>query len=209
MKSMSFVGLPHIVGKGLLLLLLGLCVAGSTLAAPRHESVDLVRNTVKSSKRPAMAGYGRIRSVDVNPRVLERDSFEVTLFPGETLRLERDRVTELPDGDRVWSGRIAGEPLSRATFAVRAGVVSGVIDRAMSAGNVLYEITPNGRGGYLLSERDGNEPVAPHVESVSVPTPLGRFAVPAAVAPAGGVVRDLAPTATTIFSFFPFQLLFR
>ena len=29
------------------------------------------------------------------------------------------------------------------------------------------------------------------------------------VAPAGGVVRDLAPTATTIFSFFPFQLLFR
>jgi len=134
-----------------------------------------------------MAGYERIRSVDVNPRVLERDSFEVTLFPGETLRLERDRVTELPSGDRVWSGRIAGEPLSRATFAVRAGVVSGVIDRAMSTGNVLYEITPNGRGGYLLSERDGNEPVAPHVESVTVPTPLGRFAVPAAVAPVGGV----------------------
>ncbi len=187
MKSMSFVGLPHWFKKGLLLLTLGVCVAGASMASTRSESVDLVRSTVKSSKRPAMAGYGRIRSVDVNPRVLERDSFEVTLFPGETLRLERDRVTELPGGDRVWSGRVAGEPLSRATFAVRNGVVSGVIDRAMSTGNVLYEITPNGRGGYLLSERDGNEPVAPHAAAVEVPTPLGRFAVPAAVAPAGGV----------------------
>jgi hypothetical protein len=189
MKSVINVGLPHFVRKGLLLLMLSALAMGSTMASPRHESVDLVRSTVKSSKSPAPAGVvsGRIRNVDVNPRVLELASFNVTLFPGETLRLERDRVHEMTGGDRVWSGRIAGEPLSRATFAVRNGVLSGVIDRALNTGSVLYEISPNGRGGYVLLERDNSAPAPPHSESIEVPTPLGRVALPAAVAPAGGV----------------------
>ncbi len=189
MKSVISVGLAHSVKKGLLLLMLGAMTVGSAMASPRYESVDLVRSTVKSSKTTAPAGVvpGRIRSVEVNPRVLERASFDVTLFPGETLRLERDRVSEMAGGDRVWSGRIAGEPLSRATFAVRNGVLSGVIDRALNTGSVLYEISPNGRGGYVLFERDNSAPVAPHAESIEVPTPLGRVALPAAVAPSGGV----------------------
>lgn len=189
MKSVINVGLPHFVRKGLLLLMLSAMAMGSMMASPRHESVDLVRSTVKSSKSPAPAGVvpGRIRNVDLNPRVLELAAFDVTLFPGETLRLERDRVNEMTGGDRVWSGRIAGEPLSRATFAVRNGVLSGVIDRALNTGSVLHEISPNGRGGYVLLERDNSAPAAPHAESIEVPTPLGRVALPAAVAPAGGV----------------------
>jgi Cys-tRNA synthase (O-phospho-L-seryl-tRNA:Cys-tRNA synthase) len=92
MKSVISVGLAHSVQKGLLLLILGAMTMGSTTASPRNESVDLVRSTVKSSKASAPAGVvpGRIRGVEVNPRVLERSSFDVTLFPGETLRVERD-----------------------------------------------------------------------------------------------------------------------
>lgn len=189
MNSVISVGLAYSVQKGLLLLILGAMTMGSTTASPRNESVDLVRSTVKSSKASAPAGVvpGRIRGVEVNPRVLERSSFDVTLFPGETLRVERDRVSEMGGGDRVWSGRIAGEPLSRATFAVRNGVLSGVIDRAMDTGSVLYEISPNGRGGHVLFERDNSAPAVAYGESIEVPPPIGRVALPAAVVPVGGV----------------------
>lgn len=189
MKTMIPAGLTRIATKGVLLLMLSALVAMTTTASTRREVAELIRNTVKTSKITAMGGTvgERSRSIEVNVRVLELPSFEVTVFPGETLRLERERVMEAEGGARVWTGRLVGEPLSRATFAVRGGVVSGVIDRATDAGNVLYEINPNARGGHVLTERVGNGTVAPHVESLTVPTPLGRVAIPAAVVPAGGV----------------------
>lgn len=189
MKSMFGVGLAHTVRRGLLLLLVGWSVAG-VAASIQRESGDLTKTTLKPSKRaaPREALPGRFRSIEVNAKVLDQAVFDVTLFPGETLRLERDRITQLPNGDQVWSGRIAGEPLSRATFAVRRGVVSGVIDRALDTGNELYEISPSGAGGYQIFQHNEAKGSAMGHMSLPAPIPLGRQAAPATLQPPPGGV---------------------
>lgn len=189
MKSMFGVGIAHTVRRGLLLLLVGWSVAGAA-ASIQRESVDLTKTTLKPSKRsaPREALPGRFRAIEVNAKVLDQAVFDVTLFPGETVRLERDRTTQLPNGDQVWSGRISGEPLSRATFAVRQGVVSGVIDRALDTGNELYEISPSGGGGYQVFQHNEAKGSAMGHMSLPAPIPLGRQAAPATLEPPPGGV---------------------
>lgn len=190
MKSVFGVGLAHTFRRGLLLLLAG-CATGSGIASPRQETGDLVKQTLKPSKRsaPREALPNRFRAIDVNPRVLDQGTFDVTLFPGETVRLERDRITQLPNGDRVWSGRIEGEPLSRATFAVRKGVLSGVIDRAMTTGNELYEIAPaaGGSGYQVFQHNEAKGSAMGHGPNLPAPVFTGRNAAPATTPPSEGV----------------------
>jgi len=83
-------------------------------------------------------------------KLLERDQFNLNLFPGYTFQAVRDRLVDYGNGDFAWIGHVLGEPLSRVTFASRGGVVSGVVDRALDNGNELYELTPTPDGGYLL-----------------------------------------------------------
>lgn len=189
MKSMFGMGIAHTFRRGLLLLLVG-CAAATASASTRQESGDLTKPTVKPTKRsaPREALPGRFRSIELNPKVFDRGSFDVTLFPGETVRLDRDHLTQLPNGDRVWSGHITGEPLSRATFAVRRGVVSGVIDRAMSTGNELYEIAPAGGSSYhLFQHSEAKGSTMGHGASLPAPIPTGRNALPATTPPTEGV----------------------
>jgi len=97
-------------------------------------------------------------------------------------------VVELPGGDRVWTGKVRGEPLSRVTFASRRGVVSGVVDRAMTTGNELYEVEPDGAGGQVLFQH-AEARVAASGESLEVEAGgAGRGAVPA-LGVGGGAVR--------------------
>ena len=189
MKSMFGMGIAHTFRRGLLLLLVG-CAAATASASTRQESGDLTKPTVKPTKRsaPREALPGRFRSINLNPKVFDRGSFDVTLFPGETVRLDRDHLTQLPNGDRVWSGHITGEPLSRATFAIRRGVVSGVIDRAMSTGNELYEIAPAAGSGYHLFQHSESKGSAMGLgDPLPAPTPTGRQALPATTPPNEGV----------------------
>src|SRR5439155_12224300 len=92
----------------------------------------------------------RARSVHLVTKLLERDQFNLNLFPGYTFQAVRDRLVDYGNGDFAWIGHVLGEPLSRVTFASRGGVVSGVVDRALDNGNELYELTPTPDGGYLL-----------------------------------------------------------
>ena len=121
--------------KAWIMAAMGVVLAGGVTM----EAAERVRPLAKSGTRavPREAMKGRVQAVAVDPTMLSEADFEVTLFPGQTFRVERDGTTELPGGDRVWNGRVVGEPLSRATFALRRGVVSGVIDRAMTTGNEL------------------------------------------------------------------------
>src|SRR5204862_73342 len=100
--------------------------------------------------RPVGAIWPRHRPVGVVAKLLQRDAFNLNLFPGHSFQAERDRLEDYGNGDFVWIGHIAGEPLSRVTFASRGGVISGVVDRALDNGNELYELSPTADGGYLL-----------------------------------------------------------
>jgi len=136
---------------------------------------------------PREAMPDRCRAIEIQAALLGEAAFTLNLFGGESVRLERDRVVELPGGDRVWSGRIQGEPLSRATFASRGGVVSGVVDRAMSTGNDLYEIEADGAGGHILFQHAEN-PVSATGDTVEMEGGGdARRAAPLAVGAVGAV----------------------
>jgi peptidyl-Asp metalloendopeptidase len=172
-------------------LLASFCLLGGSLL--HMDAADLVRPVIKPSKRPAPreSVAGQSRQVLVRTEVLGSETFELPLFDGESLRLERTSETQLPNGDRVWSGRIAGEPLSRATFAVRQGVLSGTVDRAMENGNELYEIAPF-PGGYHLFRHDPTRLPASFSQTLPAPFQTGRQALPANdSAPATTPVMDL------------------
>jgi hypothetical protein len=160
-----------------------LILASSCILGGGHLSLnaaDLVRPVIKSSKRaaPKEALTGQSRQVVVQPELLSRDSFELPLFDGESLQIQRSTHTRLPNGDEVWSGRIAGEPLSRATFAVRKGVLSGTVDRALETGNELYELAPF-PGGHHLFRHDPTRLPSTFSQTLPTPIPTGRFAAPA------------------------------
>ncbi len=159
-------------------IVVGLAMAG--MVPLPAEAAERVRASTKAWRRtvPREAMPDRVRAVTVDPSMLSEAGFDVTLFPGETFRLEREGSTELPGGDRVWTGRIAGEPLSRATFARRRGVVSGVIDRAMTTGNELYEIAPAAGGGYLAFQHRERGGSTMGVETIVVEGGAQRRATP-------------------------------
>lgn len=170
-------GLGMVVG----LLVLGLgwtSVSASVRSGSRESRVAGSRARKWAMPREAMPD--RCRAIEIEAALLGEAAFTLNLFGGESVRLERDRVVELPGGDRVWSGRIQGEPLSRATFASRGGVVSGVVDRAMSTGNDLYEIEADGAGGHILFQHAEN-PVSATGDTVEME--------------GGGDVRRAAPLA--------------
>jgi hypothetical protein len=153
----------NLVRHGILLgfahLLLGLVLAGTSVQAssPARSRITAERT---SSFQPHEAIPGRHRIITINPEVLNLPSFDVHLFGGDVLRLVRERFSRSPNGDRVWVGKIQGEPLSRATFTLHRGVLSGVIDRVMENGNELYEIQPDGAGRYhLFQHRRSGRPV--------------------------------------------------
>ncbi len=122
------------------------------VALANHDDLELFEPVTTPSGRefPAHALEHRARRVSVATQLLARDQFNLNLFPGQTYRVERDRLEDHGNGDFVWVGRIVGEPLSRVTFASRGGVVSGVVDRALDNGNELYELSPTAEGGYEL-----------------------------------------------------------
>lgn len=114
------------------------------LSAPGSPNFDL----------PPEAVGGRARWVIPQLHHLLTVEFNVDLFDGESFRVIRDSQQIIGDGNLVWSGRIANEPLSRVTFALRRGVLSGVIDRAMEDGNELYEIVQQKNARYILFQVD-------------------------------------------------------
>ena len=137
---------------------------------------------------PREAMPDRCRVIELKAEVLAKAAFDIELFGGESVRVEGDQVVELPGGDRVWTGKVRGEPLSRVTFASRRGVVSGVVDRAMTTGNELYEVEPDGAGGQVLFQH-AEARVAASGESLEVEAGgAGRGAVPA-LGVGGGAVR--------------------
>jgi hypothetical protein len=162
--------------KAWIMAAMGLALAGGVTM----EAAERVRPLAKSGTRavPREAMKGRVQGVAVDPTMLSEAGFEVTLFPGQTLRVERDGVTELPGGDRVWNGRVVGEPLSRVTFALRRGVVSGVIDRAMTTGNELYEIQPLAKGGYVAIQHRESQGSVMGTETIVVDGGAQRRATP-------------------------------
>jgi hypothetical protein len=170
------IGRACLKGWGSLFLASSCLVAGSLLSL---NAADLVRPVIKPSKRsaPKEALPGQSRQVLVNTKLLDQEAFELPLFDGESLALERSSHTTLPNGDQVWSGRIAGEPLSRATFAVRQGVLSGTVDRALETGNELFEIAPF-PGGHHLFRHDPTRLPASFSQTLPAPLPVGRTAAP-------------------------------
>src|SRR6266536_1207343 len=113
-------------------------------ALANHTELDFFEPVTAPSGQtlPAHALEQMARPVRVAFKLLERDEFNLDLFPGRSFQVLRDRLEDYGNGDFVWVGRIVGEPLSRVTFAVRGGVISGVVDRALDNGNELFELTP-------------------------------------------------------------------
>ncbi len=181
MMHSSCIGIADALQKGMGALAFA---ALTFLSVSTASAADLLRPRLKPSKQPAPreAAAGRFRAVEVHLQALEATTCEVTLFPGETLSLERVEWTQLPNGDRVWSGRIVNEPLSRATFAVRGKTLSGVIDRAMTTGNELFEITPS-PSGYQVFQHDPDRLPPVLSQTLPAPIPTGRQAVPAGADP--------------------------
>ncbi len=103
---------------------------------------------------PSHAAEHTARAVGVAHHLLTQNEFRLNLFAGRTFSARLDRFIDYKNGDFVWVGRITGEPLSRVTFAVRKGVVAGVIERVVDAGNELYELSPGADGGYVLFQSD-------------------------------------------------------
>ena len=121
-----------------------------------HDELELFQPVTTPSGRPlpSHALENKARRVRVVSKLLERDEFQLNLFPGHGFRVQRDRVVDYGNDDFAWLGHIANEPLSRVTFASRGGVISGVVDRALDTGNELYELTPDADGSYLLFQAD-------------------------------------------------------
>lgn len=172
----------------------GLVVAG-IVSSPAQASGRVGVRDSKAARiqgrrvvAPREAMPDRFRATELRAEVLAQASFDIELFGGERVWVDRDQVVQLPDGDRVWSGKVRGEPLSRVTFASRRGVVSGVLDRAMTTGNELYEIEPDGAGGQVLFQH-AEARIAASGETLEVEGGGGgRRAMPAAGA-ADAVVR--------------------
>ena len=125
------------------------------LAAPGLAKTgnDELFQPVKSGLRvpvPAEALNGQAQSVRIRVEQLLRPRLRLSLPDGQSFVAVRDSLTRESNGNIIWTGRLVGEPLSRVTFAARNGVVSGVIDRAMTDGNVVYELVPQRNGSYLL-----------------------------------------------------------
>jgi hypothetical protein len=105
-------------------MILGVCV----LTACRPA--DLVRATVPSvgTQPPSSAHVLRSVEVKLNPAVLTATNtarFRIAAL-GQTFTVERLR-TERPNGGFVWVGRVVGDKMSLATFAVKNDIVSGTI----------------------------------------------------------------------------------
>lgn len=126
------------------------------MMAQKGSNELLREDTSKARSKPPPAAFeNSARPVHVAVSVLNLPRFQVTVTEGETLWVERNHVTHHGKSDFVWSGKIAHEPMSRVTFAVRNGVVAGTIDRAMTDGNRLYELVSDGvRGGYWMVQMD-------------------------------------------------------
>ncbi len=172
----------HGITLGLTHLFLGLALAGSSKPSTLPEKARGSSDRIVSFK-PHEAMSTRIRVTAVDTEVMDLETFDLQLFDGETFRLVRDRFIKSPNGDKVWVGRIEGEPLSRATFALRKGVMSGVVDRVMETGNELYEIQYDSVGRYRLFQHRND--VNLEGQNLDVLTPDSTVPAP-------------APTSTTL-----------
>src|SRR2546422_7092249 len=132
-----------------------------------HDPLFIEVSVPSGVELPPQAMENLARVVEINPHLLQGPSFELNLFPGKALEAGLDRFEDNGNGDFVWTGHIDGEPLSRVTFASRQGVIAGVIDRALTDGNELYEVTVLPNGKYLLTRIDESTlpMVAPGVEA--------------------------------------------
>lgn len=132
------------------------CLFTSTAALAKAPATDFLvpAKSSASDVAPAEAIEGRSRPVVIHVHQLFKPRFQIRLFNDESLWVERDSMSVVGEGNVVWTGRIANEPLSRVTLALRRGVLSGVIDRAMENGNELYEIVRQKNGRYLLFQVD-------------------------------------------------------
>jgi hypothetical protein len=170
-------------------LLLGLTAAclqaapakGKATLPTASDDLLLLVDDGKETDARAKAMASRVQGVAISTKQLRLPAFTLNLGDGVRVRAERDTFTDLGNGDLVWSGRLQNEPLSRVTFAVRRGAVSGTIDRPLTEGNDLYEVQPMANGGHLLIKHD---------ESKAPPRGPSRF-----VPWAGSQPRQAAPAA--------------
>jgi hypothetical protein len=174
-----------------------------TAAFANHNELELFEpvTTPSGQELPAHALEHMARPVRVAAKLLERDQFNLNLFPGHSFQVERDRLVDYGNGDFAWLGHILDEPLSRVTFASRDGVISGVVDRALDGGNELYELTPAADGSYLLFQANESKlprrapGVNPSADTSTEPTtPTTGATAPAVTAEATAaapVVQDI------------------
>lgn len=88
----------------------------------------------------------RARATRVNMAALDADQVDVAVTSDLTLRVELTARSTNPDRSESWSGRIAGEPLSAATFVRAGSVLQGSLRTLASA----YSIEPIGTSGYYV-----------------------------------------------------------
>ena len=99
--------------KSLRAFLAAAAVLLSVGAHANHTDFDFFQpvTTPSGQQLPLHALENRVRPVGVVTRLLERDQFNLNLFPGTSFPAERIRTDDYGNGDFVWVGRIAGEPL--------------------------------------------------------------------------------------------------
>ncbi|MCI0536488.1 MAG: fibronectin type III domain-containing protein [Verrucomicrobiales bacterium] len=172
--------------KWRLALLAAVFVMFQTAGRANHDELDFFEPLATPSGHalPFHAIEHMSRRVRVVSALLERDAFNLNLFPGHTFRVQRDRIVDYGNGDFAWTGHIDEEPVSRVTFASRGGIISGVVDRALDNGNELYELAPTADGEYLLfqANEDKLPPRAP-----GVPPSPHKASEPLATMPDGEV----------------------
>lgn len=165
--------------------------AGVLLASPPP---DLLSPSSDPTQRalPPEALPGRGVPVRIRSEVLALDRFNVPLPDGSRVTVERRSGSQTAKGTVIWSGQIVNEPLSRATFVLHKGVLSGTVDRALEGGNVLYEVTPSPDGHFLL-EHDPDRLPLTFSQTLPTPAPQGRSALPTTevLASSGPVYIDL------------------
>src|SRR5438552_13074397 len=82
-------------------------------ALANHTELEFFEpvTTPSGQELPMHALEQMARPVHVVSKLLQQEEFNLNLFPGHSFQVQRDRVDDYGNGDFVWIGRIAGEPL--------------------------------------------------------------------------------------------------
>lgn len=122
---------------------------------------------VAATARTESAG----QRVLAHPSLRSSPTLDLTVAEGLSFIAARQTMHQSGQSEFVWSGSLAGEPLSRVTLASCGGVLAGVVDRPLSGGrNETYLIEPQPDGTSLVLRAD--DPPAPGNGCLAIPVEL-------------------------------------